>query len=104
MPNELRGNAIFWLGQNDDGETGPYLRELYATLQDEELRERIFDPFYSSKSTGRGLGLAAVLGIVSHHCGTIEVKSLPGIGSEFRVIFPEELERRPPEESPVTTG
>ena len=55
---------------------------------DAETRRRIFDPFYSSKAAGRGLGLASVLGSVSHHRGTITVESKPGAGSEFSVVFP----------------
>lgn len=53
-----------------------------------ETRKKIFDPFYSTKFTGRGLGLSAVLGIVSVHGGAIGLETKEGCGTTFRVILP----------------
>jgi len=55
---------------------------------EESIRARIFEPFFSTKFTGRGLGLAAVRGIVQGHGGAFEVESRVRQGTRIRVIFP----------------
>nr|WP_281432262.1 ATP-binding protein [Desulfatitalea alkaliphila] len=56
-------------------------------IADEDL-DRIFDPFYSSKFTGRGMGLSVVLGIVKAHGGGLTVASTPGKGTIVHVYLP----------------
>lgn len=54
--------------------------------------QRIFDPFFSTKFAGRGLGLAAVMGIVESHHGHVRIRTAPGDGTTFRILFPAVLD------------
>lgn len=55
---------------------------------DPETKNRVFEPFFTSKRTGRGLGLAVVLGIVRSHKGAIQLETKRGGGTTFRILFP----------------
>jgi len=80
MGENLAGSEV-WLRIADNG-----------SGMDDEMRERIFDPFFTSRDEGTGLGLALSRKIVDSHGGTIEVESRPGEGAEFVLTFPK---RRP---------
>ena len=76
---------------NDDLTPGTYARITVTDNgcgMDSETRARVFDPFFTTKFTGRGLGLASVLGIVRGHGGALSVLSSPGAGSRFSVLLP----------------
>jgi CheY-like chemotaxis protein len=64
----------------------------------EEERIKIFDPFFTRKAGGHGLGLTVVRGIVVAHGGSINVISTPGIGSTFEVLLPRATEASPAQE------
>jgi signal transduction histidine kinase len=55
---------------------------------DKKTQARMFDPFFSTKQPGRGLGLAAVMGIVRNHNGAVKVSSAKGKGTTVEVLLP----------------
>jgi PAS domain S-box-containing protein len=70
---------------------GEYLTLEVADTGDgmtEEVKAKIFDPFFSTKRAGRGLGLAVVQRVVSAHSGVIKVLTAPGSGTTFQVMLP----------------
>jgi len=77
LDDKLPGGTYVYLEVSDTG-----------CGMDPETQSRIFDPFFSRKFTGRGLGLAAVLGIVRGHKGAIKVSSEAGKGTTFKILLP----------------
>jgi CheY-like chemotaxis protein len=78
-----------WLGQDLPGGAYAYMEVAdTGSGMETDIVTRVFDPFFTTKFTGRGLGLAAVLGIVRGHQGAIDLRSEPGKGTTFRVLFP----------------
>ncbi len=68
---------------------------------DDATLARMFDPFFTTKFAGRGLGLAAVLGIVRGHRGAVQVNSAPDVGTAFTVLLPTTAKAAHPIEPPA---
>jgi CheY-like chemotaxis protein len=89
---ELRENDTgYWKYTNIPLAPGSYakiqVRDTGSGISQETLT-RIFDPFFTTKFTGRGLGLAAVLGIIKGHKGGLRIESEEGKGTLFEVVLP----------------
>lgn len=82
-----QGGTLDLLVQMDASTTSIVVRDSGVGIDDQAL-DRIFDPFYSTKLTGTGLGLALVQQIVTEHGGRLEVASRTGEGTEFRIVMP----------------
>jgi CheY-like chemotaxis protein len=94
LPNELDPRADYALVTVSDSGTG----------MPESVRARVFDPYFSTKQAGHGLGLATVQGIVQKAGGAITVTSEVGKGTTFRVYLPRVAAAAKPEAAPAFSG
>ncbi|MFO7681369.1 MAG: PAS domain S-box protein [Chloroflexota bacterium] len=94
----IEEDEIYWRRTNQQLTPGAYVSITVTDNgagMDAETLSRIFDPFYTTKFTGRGLGLAAVLGIVRGHHGGLRVSSQPLVGTTFELVFPVSASQSP---------
>ena len=84
MPN---GGPVQILWEGDESEAALTVRDQGTGISEDDMA-RIFEPFFSTKSQGTGLGLAMVRGIMNQHGGTVEIRSTPGVGTDVSLIWP----------------
>jgi CheY-like chemotaxis protein len=90
------GGTVTLRGRNTLGRTHDMPRDRYVTIEvidhgvgiSPENLGRIFDPYFSTKAEGRGLGLASAYSVVRHHDGTLTALSEEGRGTTFRILLP----------------
>ena len=84
----MRGNLSF---QSDDLKTGLYsfcqIRDTGNGINKEDL-EKIYEPFFSTKFVGRGLGLSLTVGIMRAHHGALDIDNIPAQGTTVRILLP----------------
>lgn len=85
--SEVRSVALQWPMQLAEQYAELTVRDDGPGISEDDAR-RVFEPFYTTKTTGRGLGLSVVQGIIKAHNGSIKLLTEVGIGTEFRVYLP----------------
>ncbi len=76
---------------NEDGTVRMSVRDHGLGIS-EEMRDRLFDPFFSTKTEGLGMGLAIVRSIIESHGGTITAENADGGGARFEFVLPLNIE------------
>jgi PAS domain S-box-containing protein len=105
-----RGQLTLRLGWAEGPTRRAYHRRVRIEIEDtgqgipSAERDRIFNPFYTTKEGGTGLGLALTHKIIEEHRGTIDVASTPGVGSTFRVVLPLVPDATTPDDDPRPTA
>jgi PAS domain S-box-containing protein len=103
-----RGHLTLRIGWVESPTRRAYHRHVRIEIEDTgpgippPERDRIFNPFYTTKEGGTGLGLALTHKIIEEHRGTIDVASAPGVGTTFRVVLPVVSEAPASDEAPPT--
>ena len=87
MAGVAEGRRLELFLENGDRRATVRVRDNGAGIAPEKL-ERIFNPFFTTKDTGTGLGMAIAKKIVEAHTGTIDARSAVGRGTEFQVTLP----------------
>ena len=82
-----RRKVVIATQSNGDGTVRTSVRD-YGVGISEEMRDRLFDPFFSTKTEGLGMGLAIVRSIVESHGGTITAENADGGGTRFEFVLP----------------
>jgi CheY-like chemotaxis protein len=85
-----RGGKVDILWEGDEKSARLTVRDNGMGISKEDL-SRIFEPFYSTKKSGTGLGLAMVKGIVSQHEGTVEIASEKNVGTSVTLVWPRKI-------------
>lgn len=101
-PASFSAGSGAWVLRPQPGEVVELVVENDGPSIPRENLQRIFDPYYTTKEAGRGLGLASVLGIVRAHRGGLWVESMPDRGVRIRIQWP--VGGRIPEEPPALAG
>ena len=81
------GGTIHILWEGSDATANVTVRDHGAGISEQDLAH-IFEPFYSTKKQGTGLGLAMVRGIIGQHAGTVEIRSTLGMGTSVSLVWP----------------